>query len=134
MFCEFTFSVMMSQFTFSVTFQCKEAWELDAGEKIEQAEQMKQQGTQHFKNTKYASAKKCYEKVIDYLKSEDSLDGEEKSKRDTLLLQGEFDNTHRVEKGCCHWCLGIKTISVKYRDQHCTTAISIVLPCNYGKN
>ena len=70
------------------TFQCKEAWELDSAEKLEQGDHMKQRGTQYFKDTKYASAKKCYKCVVDYLKDEDSLEGDEKTRRDTLLLQG----------------------------------------------
>lgn len=61
---------------------------MDTDEKLDQAKVMKDKGTEKFKVAKYSSALNYYKKVIDYLQSEDSLEGDQKQNRDALLLAG----------------------------------------------
>lgn len=69
----------------------KESWEMDTDEKLEQSALAKQKGTDFFKQGKFPLAKRYYKKIIDYLESEDLLEGEEKEKRKSLLLAGNLN-------------------------------------------
>ncbi|ELU01505.1 hypothetical protein CAPTEDRAFT_173491 [Capitella teleta] len=66
--------------------KAKENWEMDAVEKLEQSEIVKAKGTNYFKASKFDLAQRYYMKIVDYLQSEDKLEGEEKQKREALLL------------------------------------------------
>lgn len=66
--------------------KAKESWEMDVDEKIEQSEINKTKGTNYFKAGKYQSAVKFYDQVVTFLESEGELEGEQKTKRDALLL------------------------------------------------
>ncbi|ESO02599.1 hypothetical protein HELRODRAFT_185002 [Helobdella robusta] len=69
----------------------KESWELDADEKLEQSEICKTKGTNFFKENKYKLALRYYKKIVDYLKSEDTLQGESAEKRKSLLLAAHLN-------------------------------------------
>lgn len=76
--------------------KCKESWELDVVEKIEQAEIFKTKGTDFFKAGKLKIALRYYKKLVDYLKNEDNWTGPEGPKRSALLLAGYLN------KALCH--------------------------------
>ena len=101
--------------------QCKETWEMDASEKLEQSELFKEKGTKFFKvrpfsatflhitlripifnmyfiqqEGKYKIAVKHYKKIVETLKSEESLEGDEATKRTALLLAGHLN------EAACH--------------------------------
>lgn len=71
--------------------KCKETWEMDADERLEQAEIVKQKGTKYFKEHQWQLAKRNYQKIIDYLDMETSLEGEKKTKRDSLMLAAHLN-------------------------------------------
>ena len=52
--------------------KAKEAWSMDADEKLEQAKICKEQGTNHFKAGKFALAIKQYKKIVSFLEFEKS--------------------------------------------------------------
>lgn len=54
--------------------EAKEAWRLDADEKLEQSKLCKEKGTGHFKAGKYSMALKQYAKIISYLEHEKGTD------------------------------------------------------------
>lgn len=69
----------------------KETWEMDADEKLQQAEIAKEKGTKYFKEEKYTLATKQYKKIINYLDTESSLEGQEEEKRKSLLLAAHLN-------------------------------------------
>lgn len=69
----------------------KESWEMDTAEKLEQAEISKTKGTEFFKANKFNIAVKYYKRIDEYLKSEDSLQGDEAEKRKNLLLAAHLN-------------------------------------------
>ncbi|KAK2147711.1 hypothetical protein LSH36_540g01046, partial [Paralvinella palmiformis] len=69
----------------------KESWEMDTAEKLEQSGIAKQKGTDYFKQGKFSMAKKYYKKIVDYLESDKTLEGEEKEKCNSLLLAGHLN-------------------------------------------
>jgi len=69
----------------------KETWEMDADEKLQQAEITKEKGTKYFKEEKYTLATKQYKKIINYLDTETSLEGEDEEKRQSLLLAAHLN-------------------------------------------
>jgi hypothetical protein len=62
---------------------------MDTAEKLDQSERMKEKGTAQFKAGQYEAALKFYNKIMAFLESEDELKGEEKIRRDALLLPGK---------------------------------------------
>lgn len=93
----------------------KETWEMEDEEKVAQAEIVKQKGTTHFKNSKFKRAKACYDKAVEYLKYETSMEGEAKEKREALLLAAYLN-------------LAMCSIKVKdYPDalKHCESALEL---------
>lgn len=71
--------------------KAKESWEMDPPEKLEQSELSKNKGTDYFKAGKYKLAMRYYKQIVDYLKSEESLSGDEADKRKTLLLAAHLN-------------------------------------------
>jgi len=71
--------------------KAKESWEMDITEKLDQSEISKTKGTDHFKAGKFVLAKKYYSKIVDLLKSEDSLKDEDAEKRKVMLLAGHLN-------------------------------------------
>lgn len=69
----------------------KETWEMDADEKLQQAEIAKEKGTKYFKEEKYTLAIKQYKKIVNYLDTESSLEGAEEEKRHNLLLAAHLN-------------------------------------------
>ncbi|KAG0424766.1 hypothetical protein HPB47_028032 [Ixodes persulcatus] len=64
----------------------KESWEMDTDEKIEQADLAKNKGTLFLKAEKYQLALDKYKRAVDLLEHEDTLEGEKKARRDTVML------------------------------------------------
>lgn len=71
--------------------KAKESWEMDAPEKLEQSEISKNKGTNYFKAGKYKIAVRYYKQIIDYLKNEESLNGEDGEKRKALMLAAHLN-------------------------------------------
>ncbi|XP_021378090.1 peptidyl-prolyl cis-trans isomerase FKBP4-like isoform X1 [Mizuhopecten yessoensis] len=72
--------------------KAKESWEMDANEKLEQAEIKKAKGTSYFKAEKYKMAVKFYSAVVSLLDKATGMDSEEDSARKTSLLLAAFLN------------------------------------------
>ncbi|XP_013403472.1 peptidyl-prolyl cis-trans isomerase FKBP4 isoform X2 [Lingula anatina] len=66
--------------------KAKESWEMDGKEKLDQSEVVKEKGTKFFKEGSYKKAITSYKRVISYLEYETDMEGEEKQKRDALML------------------------------------------------
>lgn len=64
----------------------KEAWEMETGEKIEQAEISKSKGTDFLKAEKYQLALAKYRRAVALVEHEDNLQGEQKERRNAVLL------------------------------------------------
>jgi len=81
--------------TYEVTLKkfekCQDSWQLNAEQKLEQAEIFKDKGTKFFKLGKYEVALTRYNKVIEFLEHEISLKGEEEEKRKNLLQAGRLN-------------------------------------------
>ncbi|XP_047003938.1 peptidyl-prolyl cis-trans isomerase FKBP4-like isoform X1 [Schistocerca americana] len=71
--------------------KAKEAWSLDADEKIEQAKFFKEKGTNYFKAGKYALAVKMYKKIVNFLEHETGFEEEKEPERKSLLLAGHLN-------------------------------------------
>jgi len=69
----------------------KENWQLDAGQKLEQAKIFKTKGTNFFKQGKFEIAASRYNKIIDFLEHEISLKGAEEDERKSLLQAGRLN-------------------------------------------
>jgi len=69
----------------------KENWQLDAGQKLEQAKIFKTKGTNFFKASKFEIAAAKYKKIIDFLEHEISLKGDEEEERKALLQAGRLN-------------------------------------------
>lgn len=69
----------------------KESWEMEPSEKLEQAELVKQKGTDFFKQGKYKLAMRYYKKISEFLENESSLEDEQKAQREALLLAGHLN-------------------------------------------
>jgi len=69
----------------------KENWQLDAGQKLEQAKIFKTKGTNFFKLGKLEIAAAKYNKIIEFLEHEISLKGDEEEERKTLLQAGRLN-------------------------------------------
>merc|ERR1711894_807456 len=80
--------------------KAKEKWEMDAGEKLEQGAILKDKGTTYFKAANYQKASKMYDKVVEFLEHETSLEGDEATKRSALLLASHLN------LAMCHLKLG----------------------------
>lgn len=59
---------------------------MDTDEKIEQADLAKNKGTLFLKAEKYQLALDKYKRAVDLLEHEDTLEGEKKARRDTVML------------------------------------------------
>lgn len=64
----------------------KEGWEMESEERIEQAEIAKSKGTAFLKEEKYHLALVKYRRAVSLIEHEDSLEGELKERRHTVLL------------------------------------------------
>ncbi|XP_077558971.1 FK506-binding protein 59kD [Haemaphysalis longicornis] len=64
----------------------KEAWEMETNEKIEQAEISKGKGTDFLKGEKYQLALAKYRRAVGLVEHEDNLQGEQKERRDAVML------------------------------------------------
>lgn len=71
--------------------KAKESWEMETSEKLEQSEISKNKGTEFFKANKFSIAIRYYKKILECLKSEDSLKGEEADKRKSLMLAAHLN-------------------------------------------
>ncbi|KAJ9577776.1 hypothetical protein L9F63_005658 [Diploptera punctata] len=71
--------------------KAKESWSLDSTEKLEQAKFLKEKGTNYFKSGKYSLALKMYKKMIGFVESDMSFEGEEEKERKSLLLSGHLN-------------------------------------------
>lgn len=70
---------------------CKESWEMDYSEKLEQGDILKQKGTKYFKEQQWQLAKKSYQKIVDNLDVETNLEEERQKKKDALLLAAHLN-------------------------------------------
>lgn len=84
---EVTYTVALLSFE-----KAKETWEMSGDEKIIAAEGDKAKGTEHFKASRLDAALKYYSRIVTLLDSESNLEGEEKIKRDALLLAGHLNS------------------------------------------
>lgn len=66
--------------------KAKESWEMNSFEKLEQSVIVKEKGTQYFKEGKYKQAAVQYKRIVSWLESESSLQGEEEEKAKALRL------------------------------------------------
>lgn len=71
--------------------KAKESWEMDTEEKLSQSEIVKGKGTNLFKAGKFKQAVKYYQKVVDYLEYETSLEGDDADKRRALMLAAHLN-------------------------------------------
>jgi len=69
----------------------KAVYEMDGGEKLEQAEIRKMKGTEFFKKGLMEKAQINYQTVLDYLDTETSYEGDEKGQRDGLVLAARLN-------------------------------------------
>jgi FKBP-type peptidyl-prolyl cis-trans isomerase len=92
---ELEYEVELKQFE-----KAKESWEMDTTEKFEQCEINKAKGTQFFKDGKYKIAERYYQKIIEYLKSEETLKDGEAETRGALQLAAHLN------LAMCHLKLG----------------------------
>jgi len=81
--------------TYDVTLikfeKAKESWQLDAAQKVDQAQIFKEKGTKHFKDGKYEIASTRYQKVIEFLEHEITLKGEAEAERKNILQAGRLN-------------------------------------------
>jgi len=98
-----TYDVTLNNFE-----KMKEAYQLDANEKIEHAKMFKEKGTKFFKNNKFQQAAAQYQKVVDYLSDSDDSDNED-MKNDEKGDEEEKDNllrAGRLNLSMCYLKLG----------------------------
>jgi len=95
--------------------KAKAVYEMDGGEKLEQAEIRKSKGTDFFKKGLVEKAQTNYNAVLEYLDSESSLEGEEQTKRDALVLAA------RLNLAACELKLGDHAKVI----EHCNEALTI---------
>lgn len=99
-----------------VSFEkAKAVYEMDGGEKLEQAEIRKAKGTDFFKKGLVEKAQDNYNTVLEYLDSETSLEGEEQVKRDALVLAA------RLNLAACQLKIGDNSKVI----EHCDEALAI---------
>ncbi|KAH9519285.1 Peptidyl-prolyl cis-trans isomerase fkbp4 [Bulinus truncatus] len=99
-----------------VSFEkAKKPYEMEAPEKLEQSEIRKAKGTEFFKKGLTEKAIVNYSTILEYLESETTLEGEEKEKRDALVLAAHLN------LAACELRLGndIKVI------EHCDKALEL---------
>ncbi|GFN76316.1 peptidylprolyl isomerase [Plakobranchus ocellatus] len=92
----------------------KRAYDMDTKEKLDQAQIRKDKGTDLFKKDLLEKAKINYSTVLDYLDGE-TLDGEEKEKRDALVLAA------RLNLAACELKLGDDAKVI----EHCNEALQL---------
>lgn len=90
--------------------KAKESWEMDASEKLEQAEIKKSKGTSYFKAEKYKLAVKFYSQVVTLLENATGMDeGEDATRKSTLLLVAflnlamcylKLNDSHAAQEQC----------------------------------
>ncbi|BFZ05343.1 hypothetical protein BsWGS_08383 [Bradybaena similaris] len=93
----------------------KKVYEMETPEKLEQAEIRKAKGTDFFKKGLIEKARTNYNTILEYLDGESSLEGEEKEKRDVLVLAA------RLNLAACELKLGDDAEAIK----HCNEALEI---------
>ncbi|XP_051953709.1 peptidyl-prolyl cis-trans isomerase FKBP4 [Xyrauchen texanus] len=71
--------------------KAKESWEMNSIEKLEQSTIIKEKGTQYFKEGKYKQAAVQYKRIVSWLESESSLQGEEEEKAKALRLAAHLN-------------------------------------------
>lgn len=89
------YEVTMINFT-----RIKDHWDMNMNERLQYAETAKERGTEFFKVDKYNLAKKRYKQAVQYLDIKISLDDEEATKRNQLLL------ACHLNLALCHLKLG----------------------------
>ncbi|GFR73423.1 peptidylprolyl isomerase [Elysia marginata] len=94
--------------------KAKKAYEMDTPEKLDQAQIRKEKGTELFKKGLLEKAKLNYSTVLDYLDGE-TLEGEEKEKRDALVLMA------RMNLALCELKLGDNAKAI----EHCNEALQL---------
>ncbi|KAI8784091.1 peptidyl-prolyl cis-trans isomerase FKBP4 isoform X1 [Biomphalaria glabrata] len=99
-----------------VSFEkAKKSYEMETPEKLEQSEIRKAKGTEFFKKGLTDKAILNYNTIIEYLESETTLEGEEKEKRDALVLAAHLN------LAACELRLGEDTKVI----EHCNSALDI---------
>lgn len=93
----------------------KAVYDMDGGEKLQQAEIRKMKGTEFFKKGLVEKAEVNYNTILDYLDSETSYEGDEQVKRDDLVLAA------RLNLAACQLKLGDMTKVI----EHCGEALLI---------
>uniref|UniRef100_A0A0B7A6C0 peptidylprolyl isomerase n=1 Tax=Arion vulgaris TaxID=1028688 RepID=A0A0B7A6C0_9EUPU len=93
----------------------KKVYEMETLEKLEQSEIRKAKGTDFFKKGQIEKAMANYNTVLDYLDGESTLDGDEKEKRDGLVLAA------RLNLAACELKLDEYTKAIT----HCNEALEI---------
>ncbi|RUS74387.1 hypothetical protein EGW08_017842 [Elysia chlorotica] len=94
--------------------KAKKAYEMDTPEKLDQAQIRKEKGTELFKKGLLEKAKLNYSTVLDYLDGE-TLEGEEKEKRDALVLMA------RLNLALCELKMGDNAKVI----EHCNEALTL---------
>jgi len=101
--------------------KAKENWQLDGKEKLEMSRGFKDKGTNYFNEQKYGLAAKQYKRIIDFLKTEAMLVGDEETERKNLVTVGYLNqamcyikvNDHVQAMRCCEEALILEPNNVK---------------------
>jgi len=89
--------------------KAKDSWQMNSVEKLDESEKLKTRGTEFFQQGKNKLAVIKYQKIVDYLQHESSLEGEQKEKRDNLYRAAQLNlalvflkqnETHEAIKHC----------------------------------
>lgn len=82
---------LVYKITLTAFEKAKESWEMNAFEKLEQSQIVKEKGTQYFKEGKYRQASVQYKRIVSWLESESSLTGEDEVKAKALRLAAHLN-------------------------------------------
>jgi len=92
-----------------LSFQTKASWEMSGEEKLEAAKAQKERGTHFFQAGKLRLALEKYKRIEEILEFEKTLEGDQKTEREQLLLSGRLNcalvhsklgNTGEAIKSC----------------------------------
>ncbi|CAL8081742.1 unnamed protein product [Orchesella dallaii] len=89
----------------------REAWQMDPPEKLEMAVKAKAKGTVFFTNEKFNLATRQYKNIVNFLKTEASLEGDEEELRKSLLLAAYLN------QALCHLKLNEPVVAKRNADE-----------------
>jgi len=88
----------------------REAWQMDPPEKLEAAQKAKERGTLFFKDEKFNLATRQYKNIVNFLKTEASLEGDDEELRKSLLLAAYLN------QALCHLKLNDPVVAKRHAD------------------